>query len=351
MAGARLNAPVDPLTHALSGALLARATAPRQNADLPLRLRLAAGFGAALFPDVDFALRLFGTLTYLNQHQGITHSLLMLPLWTPLLAVLFALLAGRRGDWRRFLAPVALGLLAHIAGDIVTAYGLQAFAPLSPSRYAMPLMFVVDPAVSTLLAAGLLLSARFGRAVAIAGLAGVIAYMGFVVLQQRNALALAHAHAPSDAELTALPQPFSPFNWLLIVGDGDAWHVARVNLRRHAGAAPSSWLPGIVGRMHAAYGDGSAGLWREFGRLGRGEDAAFARTAWHSEAFAPFRAFARYPFLVSVSDDGERRCAWFADLRFELPELGTSFRFGACQTNACTDEWELVRARGRFWIN
>ena len=47
---------MDTLTHALSGALLARATAP-QPADektLPLRRRLFIGFLAAAVPDLDF---------------------------------------------------------------------------------------------------------------------------------------------------------------------------------------------------------------------------------------------------------------------------------------------------------
>lgn len=315
---------------------------------------MAAGFGAALFPDIDFALRLFGTLTYLNQHQGITHSLLMLPLWTPLLALLFALLAGRRGDWRLFLAPVALGLLAHIAGDVITAFGLQAFAPLSPARYALPLVFVIDPVVTLLLTAGLLLALRAGRAAAVAGLLAVLVYVGFLSLQQRNALDVARQHAEAlglpSASVSALPQPFSPFNWMLVVEDGDTWHVARVNLRRHAGAADPSWWPGIAGRMHGAYGAGTAEEWFEAPRFGH-EDPAFAREAWGHEVFAPFRDFARFGSLLEISSDETRRCAWFADLRFELPELGPSFRFGACQTSARPNEWELVRARGRFWID
>ncbi|MDX5411325.1 MAG: metal-dependent hydrolase [Thauera sp.] len=341
---------MDPLTHALSGALLARAGAPRRRPSLPLRLHMAAGFGAALFPDIDFALRLFGTLTYLNQHQGITHSLLMLPLWTPLLAVLFALLAGRRGDWRPFLAPVALGLLAHITGDIVTAFGLQAFAPLSAARYALPLAFVIDPVVTLLLVAGLLLAMRAGRAAAIGGLVAVLTYVGFLALQQRSAVAFAEAYAPPGAGVAALPQPFSPFNWLVIVEDGEVWHVARINLRRQAGKPAGSWWPGIAGRMHGAYGDGTPARWLELPRFGR-EDTAFARQAWQSEAFTPFRNFASFGRLLEITSDETRRCAWFADLRFELPELGPSFRFGACLTNARPDEWELARARGRFWID
>ncbi|MGH8728304.1 MAG: metal-dependent hydrolase, partial [Burkholderiales bacterium] len=53
---------MDTLTHALSGALLARATASATQAHLAPGPRMAAGFFAAAFPDCDFALRLIDTL-------------------------------------------------------------------------------------------------------------------------------------------------------------------------------------------------------------------------------------------------------------------------------------------------
>ncbi len=83
---------MNTLTHSLSGALLvyvARPSLSKPN-ELPLRTRMTAGFVAATFPDSDFALRLINTLTYLNWHQGPTHSLLMLPIWAFLLAHLFS---------------------------------------------------------------------------------------------------------------------------------------------------------------------------------------------------------------------------------------------------------------------
>jgi inner membrane protein len=50
---------MDTLTHALSGALLARATAPKRDDEktLPLRRRLLVGFLAAAAPDLDFGSR------------------------------------------------------------------------------------------------------------------------------------------------------------------------------------------------------------------------------------------------------------------------------------------------------
>jgi inner membrane protein len=76
---------LDTFTHALSGALAARALASRDN-----RLRVAAGALGGAFPDCDFGLRLIDTLTYLNWHQGPTHSLVLAPIWALPLAQLLA---------------------------------------------------------------------------------------------------------------------------------------------------------------------------------------------------------------------------------------------------------------------
>ena len=97
---------MDTLTHALSGALLARATEPKDPRpdQLPRRARMWVGFWAAAFPDSDFITRFIDPLTYLSVHRGITHSVIMLPLWALGLSLLFMLLARGKYSWR---APAA----------------------------------------------------------------------------------------------------------------------------------------------------------------------------------------------------------------------------------------------------
>lgn len=116
---------MDTLTHALSGMLLARATAPGKTdtPQLPLYVRMWCGFLAAAFPDADFVMRYFGSLSYLEHHRGVTHSFLMLPLWALLLSVVFMLIWRRRYHWKMFLGVSAMSVLIHILGDVITAYG------------------------------------------------------------------------------------------------------------------------------------------------------------------------------------------------------------------------------------
>lgn len=75
---------MDTLTHALSGALLGRLIArppdPARPAPKPWQM-VVAGAAAATFPDLDFVLGYVSELTYLRGHRGVTHSVLLLPLW------------------------------------------------------------------------------------------------------------------------------------------------------------------------------------------------------------------------------------------------------------------------------
>lgn len=174
---------MDTLTHALSGALLARATEPRtpKPGQLPRRLRMWVGFWAAAFPDSDFILRFFDPLLYLTTHRGVTHSVLMLPLWAFVLALAFMFVVRRRYDWRAFLGVCALGVGIHIAGDVITAFGTMVFAPVSDARVALPFTFIIDPYFTAILVAGLVAAALWpnGRRAAVGALAVLAGYVGF----------------------------------------------------------------------------------------------------------------------------------------------------------------------------
>jgi len=74
---------VDPLTHAISGAALARAF-PKQ--PLPAK-QVFFIILLTMAPDSDIVLRLISDPVYLQHHRGLTHSLLMLPLWSWLIFI------------------------------------------------------------------------------------------------------------------------------------------------------------------------------------------------------------------------------------------------------------------------
>lgn len=331
---------MDTLTHALSGALLARATEPRTpNADaLPQRTRMWVGFWAAAFPDSDFILRFVDPLTYLTAHRGVTHSVLLLPLWALLLALVFTALYRGRYRWRTFFGVCALSLAAHIVGDVITAFGTMIFAPMSDVRVALPFTFIIDPYFSAILIAGLIGSALWrSRRAAVGALLVLAAYVGAQGWLHQQALRIGETYAAGlnreQAQIHALPQPFSPFHWMVVVEEPEAYHLAFVSLwRRDALQAPAdaNWLV----RIYASFLPADKLRWAHVPRFGAStEHRALARQLWQSEALAEYRHFALFPALYRVDANGARQCVWFNDLRFTMTGRDMPFRYGVCREN------------------
>lgn len=345
---------MDTLTHALSGMLLARATAPAEPRTdrLDMRSRLLAGFLAAAFPDSDVVIRFFSDeLTYLNLHRGVTHSLPLLPLWAVLLSFAFALLWRRRYSWRAFYGVTLASLFLHVCGDVITAYGTMVLAPFSDYQMALPAIFIIDPWFSAIIVAGLL-AAWWWRS-RVAAVLGLVVLTGYVAVQawqmeQVHSLGahLAAARGVAVLEVVALPQPLSPFNWKIILRDADGLHVADVNLRRSVSLPEPQPTAGFFARLAALYRPRDDLRWNYYPQFGPGaEQAALARSAWQSEALAGMRRFAEYPALHAMEHHAAGVCAWFSDLRFELRAIRNPFVFGVCR-DGVDGAWRLDRLEG-----
>ena len=326
---------MDTLTHALSGALLARASV---RAGEPVGRRVAAGFLACAAPDLDFLWSSGSTAEYLLHHRGITHSLVMLPLWAFGVAWLLSKILREAGGWRALYGLTAACLALHIAADLITSFGTMILAPFSDWRAAIGTTFIIDLWFSGIIVAGLVFSALFRRSriPAILFLGLLAAYVGFQYMVKERALEFARAHARQQGlkEVQVHPRPVSPFNWAVFASDDEKHDMANVNLVRRV---PKTWHPGdgFIARLDAAYQPLGSALWLTRYRYGTG-DSARAREAWNSPALGFFRWFAAVPAF----DGEEDGCPYFIDLRFATPgREPTPFRFGACRRG---DEWQLA---------
>jgi inner membrane protein len=362
---------LDTLTHALSGALFARLVAarrPRSNfpalesegshhgrfaafwdgrpgAPAPWQA-VVVGFVAAAFPDIDAVVQLAGEVAYLRHHRGITHSLVMAPLWalllSGLLALCFAVTRRQKAGWKS-LYPLVLGaLLLHIGGDWITQFGTLLLAPLSDRRFGLGAMFIIDLVFSGLLLAGLVLAALLPtrRWPAAAGLAATVLWVGVAWSGKQQAIAVAEQQAKAQGwkveQLVVMPRPASPFNWTVSVYDGSRYHIAHVNTRRSEPLVASA-DDNFIRRFSAPFQPASQATWQSTPRFGDpATTPAWVAEAWQHEAFAFYRWFALTPALYKVEErraaDGQaERCAFFRDLRFEFPGREEApFRYGLC---------------------
>jgi inner membrane protein len=354
---------MDTLTHALSGALLARALTPGARRPwmprpgdrwfgppVTVTQAMVVGTAAAVFPDLDFMLGWISDLAYLRGHRGVTHSLLMLPLWALLLGALFSRLFRRPDAWKRLSWLVAGGLGIHILGDWITQFGTMLLAPFSDARFGLGSTFIIDLVVTGILVTGLLgsLALRSSRAPAVLALALLPVWIGVSLVGRAEALAFARAHAErlglAPDAVAAAPRPASPFNWTVVVFDGAAYHYAHVNTRRTEPltAGPDA---NFVRRFSAPYQPLHQAQWQVARKFGAPADAALVRDAWDAPQFAFYRWFAQFPVLERVERDGAQECVFYRDLRFSTPNRGEiPFRYGLCR--APGGEWQVFRLDG-----
>ena len=146
---------MDTITHGIAGALLAKAAFGGDDLfpSFPMTKRRIISWSltlGAVFPDSDVFRDFFSSdpLLMITWHRSFTHSLVCLPIWTALLAILTLRIAR----WRKWNVPSfatlcsvwAVGIFSHIFLDLVTTFGTMIWSPLQWSRPAWDILFIVD---------------------------------------------------------------------------------------------------------------------------------------------------------------------------------------------------------------
>src|SRR5271155_1645598 len=153
---------MDTITHGIAGALIGKAVFGGDElfAHRPMNTQRVITWSVmtgAIFPDSDTLRDIFShnELLMITWHRSITHSLLCLPIFALLLALLTRGVCRYFGwDAPSFVALSGLyaaGILSHIFLDLVTTYGTMIWSPLGRSRPAWDLIFIVDFTLTGLL--------------------------------------------------------------------------------------------------------------------------------------------------------------------------------------------------------
>ena len=155
---------MEPVTHMLTGAVMARAGLNRKAASMTLAMAIAAEF-----PDIDMLWGLRGPVTELEHHRGITHTFLGVPFEAALIAsAVWAWHRWRKNtpvpaaNWGWLFGGCLLALLSHILLDWTNNYGVRPFFPFDAHWYAGSFVFLVEPIMLLLLAMAFIAPALFG---------------------------------------------------------------------------------------------------------------------------------------------------------------------------------------------
>lgn len=306
---------MDNLTHTLTGIALSQAGLNRKTRFATLALVLGANA-----PDADLVSGFRGSISYLEYHRGITHSLVGV---TVLAAVLTALiyLVGRKVnpkpsgpplDARWLFAACWIATLSHLLLDLTNQYGVRPLLPFSGRWYAWDIMPIFDPLLWLIFALGLgmpflmrLVSEEVGanrpgyRRGAVLALVGMLLLWGLRDANHRRVLdelASNNYGQEPPLRLGAFPT-LNPFDWSCVVETDSAFHTL-----------PASGL--------------AAGVDAEHGQIFHKPDPSPALdAAARSHVGRIFLDFARFPWSeVEEGEDGYT--VRIRDLRFDGGSLG-----------------------------
>lgn len=201
-----------------------------------------AGFRAALvggavasLPDLDVFYSYANAVSAFTWHRGITHSLIVLALFAPLVCwILQKTPVTSRGTGKEWRLLVFLALLTHPLLDAFTVYGTQILWPLPIPPTTWSTVFIIDPWVTAPLLLGVIgarMAHRHGKAraerVNLVGIAFIAAYLTWSIALKLHVDQVARQSlAASGIEyerFISTPLPFGTLNWRLVVMTPDAY--------------------------------------------------------------------------------------------------------------------------------
>ena len=342
---------MDTITHSLLGALVVRSAFPAKQSTHPFtnRQRLLAGAVAGAFPDIDYIASWVDPMIYLTLwHRSITHSFVMLPLWALLVGVTLSFAFRQRREWRYLSMLAGVSLLSHIASDLITVYGTQVLAPLSSWRASIGTTFIIDPWFSLIVLIGFIAGFKSAsHRLPTGSLAVLLIYVLFQGGLKQYAHSIAQDHVQGEGisavRIAVLPQPFSPFNWKIIIETDDYYDISYVNLS--GGYTAIGDEKGFWSKVRNTYKTPEEMNWQRQRRFGdAGPEAERVEMLWYNQQLDYFRRFAEFPVLYRIDRGTEESCVWFTDLRYVLPFMTPPFRYGLCQGNR-EATWGINRLR------
>lgn len=218
---------MDLITHALTGALVATSTAPKDKR----RPAAIAGGVSACVPDFDVLIRSStDPLLVLEYHRHFTHSLFFAPLGAALaMLILWPLLRRHLNGAALFFAALA-GYISACLLDVCTSYGTHLLWPVLPHPVSLNLIAVVDPLFTLLVAMGLLLALRSQSRWRF-GLVAAVLYLGLGALQLHRAENIARQWAESrfvPEKILVKPTLGNLLLWRVLLTEGDRVQVIAV---------------------------------------------------------------------------------------------------------------------------
>ncbi len=309
------------LNSILLGVLLAVALKRKNGVDSLGHWRWIAAVAGAVFPHAEIFFKLLGPGTISQGLQGLTWSLMLMPLYAVALAGFMAMCA--RTSWEEMFRPVVAGLAAAWLLAALTEPGIFPLALLMNWRLGLAVLDGFDVIVAGLCIVGLGMAYGFkifDRDLARLTFTCVLGYICMAAIWSMQAREFGAHYAKvlgiSHAVVRVLPQALSPLNWRIVVAEPNGRvHETMVTLGRGnphetgEGASPYKPRDAAVWKIHRRYGgmDVAEDLQRK---------ARLAWYGWQETSFGWLGRYAVYERMYAQQEVGIGvSCIGFRDFR------------------------------------
>ncbi|PLT35819.1 metal-dependent hydrolase [Bacillus sp. V5-8f] len=134
---------MDSITHTLFGLGIYKAVNKEEMGKKEKYALLFTTIGASQIPDIDVISQLWDTAgQYQMWHRGITHSVLLVPIWAFLFYLINRFIFGIKGFRSFFLSLLAVFI--HDTSDVFNAWGTGYLEPFSSARLTFGTISIVD---------------------------------------------------------------------------------------------------------------------------------------------------------------------------------------------------------------
>ncbi|MCB2203398.1 metal-dependent hydrolase [bacterium] len=313
---------MDFVTQVTLGGVVGQATMNRELGNKAVLWGMLAG----ALPDLDvLANPLLDPVTQLTWHRGISHSLLLLVVLTPLLGWLISRIHRGEVTVEKAALFTFLAIGTHILIDLLTTYGTQILAPFSHEQFAWNVLFIIDPLFTLPLLVFLIFSLFRGevRAKLFRNSIGIIfasAYVIIALVFKFSAVDAFHDELErqeiTPQRMIVVPTPFNCILWRCVAETADGYYIGYHSFLDEIKEISFTYVP------------------RNEQLLSVIEDQRAIRTLrWFSEGW----------FSVQQTPEG---ALYFRDLRFgdiDVGEPENSFGLGPARDLAFTFRFALLR--------
>ena len=303
---------MEPITHFLTGAVLARAGFNRKTALATATMTLAAEA-----PDLDVFWGFKGPVYSFAHHRGFTHSFLGLLLVSAVVTGFMYLiwrLRGRRTNipglpprWGLLFLLSYIAGLSHILLDFTNNYGVRPFWPFWGKWYSWDIVFIFEPALYIILIAGLILPLIFsrhdaspkGRRFAVAALVCLALLYAFRDHEHRhavNALRQQQFQSSTPVRVSVYPYYWHMYQWYAVVETASSFATSDIDSRS-----------GQVNQAELEY-------------FPKPQETPATQAAERSYLGRAYLSWAQYP-LVTETQSADGWIVHFRDLRYDYPRL------------------------------